>query len=225
MTRVLVVDDDSSLRRAIARALELEHYDVDVAADGLEALAFFTDEAEQPNAVVLDVLMPNLDGVATCRRIRELSDVPVLMLTARHTVGDRVGGLDAGADDYLAKPFALVELLARLRALVRRGPQTEPILRFGDLELNASERRVTRAGRSIELTRIEFSLLAFFMAHPQKVLPRAAIFEAVWGHDIAYASNSLEVYVGFLRRKTEEFGGPRLIHTVRGFGYVLRDHA
>jgi two-component system, OmpR family, response regulator MprA len=221
--RVLVVDDDRSLRQAIVRALELEGYDVSSAEDGAQALNFFDEEATIPDVVVLDILMPNLDGLTTCRAIRTKSSVPILMLTARGAVDDRVEGLDAGADDYLSKPFAVVELLARLRALLRRTSGSEDVLRYGDLELHPTERRVLRAGRQIELTRIEFSLLELFLSHPHKVISRPAIFGQVWGYDIALASNSLEVYVGYLRRKTEEDGGSRLIQTVRGVGYVLRE--
>jgi two-component system response regulator MprA len=223
--RVLLVDDDAGLRRSIGRALEFEGYAVDVAGDGLEALEFFADGREPPDAVVLDVLMPRLDGFATCRRIRELSDVPVLMLTARHSLADRVDGLDFGADHYLGKPFALTELLARVNALIRRRSAAavqDRVLRYADLELNAAEHRVLRDGRLIELTRTEFSLLETFMSQPHRVLSRSSIFGAVWGYDIEYSSNSLDAYIGFLRRKTEAFGGARLIHTVRGIGYVLR---
>ena len=221
--RVLVVDDDRALRRAVARAFELEDYDVDVAGDGNEALAFFADGAAQPDAVVLDVLMPNLDGIAACRAIRATSSAPILILTARQTVEDRVEGLDAGADDYLGKPFAVVELLARMRALLRRAAPAERPLRYGDLELDGAERRAYRDGRRIDLTRIEFSLLELLMTHPNKVLSRSMIFQSVWGYDLDFASNSLEVYVGYLRRKTEAAGESRLIHTVRGVGYVLRE--
>ena len=221
--RVLVVDDDRALRRAVARAFELEDYDVDVAGDGNEALAFFADGAAQPDAVVLDVLMPNLDGIAACRAIRATSNAPILILTARQTVEERVEGLDAGADDYLGKPFAVVELLARMRALLRRAAPAERPLRYGDLELDGAERRAYRDGRRIDLTRIEFSLLELLMTHPNKVLSRSMIFQSVWGYDLDFASNSLEVYVGYLRRKTEAAGESRLIHTVRGVGYVLRE--
>ena len=220
--RVLVADDDEAMRRAVVRALELEGYEVEVAEDGTQAVAFFQHGATPPDAIVLDVLMPKLNGLDTCRAIRATSSVPILMLTARQTVLDRVEGLDAGADDYLGKPFAVVELLARLRALLRRTvPQDRP-LRYGDLELDPVTRRAHRAGQRIELTRIEFALLQLFLEHPQRVLSRHSIFEAVWGYDLDYASNSLEVYVGYLRRKTEASGQPRLIHTVRGIGYVLR---
>ncbi len=220
--RVLVVDDDQALRRVVSRALELEGYEVEVAADGVQALAFLDDEDAHPDAIVLDILMPNLDGLAACRLIRAKSRVPILMLTARQAVDERVEGLEAGADDYLAKPFAVVELIARVRALLRR-TNGEDVLRYAGLELDRSERRAKREGRRLDLTRIEFSLLELLISHPRRVLSRNTIFREVWGYDLAYASNSLEVYIGYLRRKTEADGGPRLIHTVRGVGYVLRE--
>jgi two-component system response regulator MprA len=220
---VLVVDDDQALRRAVARALELDGYSVDVAEDGAKALAFFEHGVVAPDAVVLDVMMPNLDGIAACRAIRATSSVPILILTARQNVEERVEGLDAGADDYLGKPFAVVELLARLRALLRRTAPEQRTMRYGDLELDADERQAYRAGRRIDLTRIEFSLLELLMSNPDKVLTRSKIFRSVWGYDLDFASNSLEVYVGYLRRKTEADGEPRLIHTVRGTGYVMRE--
>lgn len=223
--RILVVDDDSSLRRAIARALELEGYRVDVAEDGIEALTFFETEAQIPDAVVLDILMPRLDGLETCSRIRIVSSVPILMLTARAGVDERVEGLDAGADDYLSKPFAVTELLARLRALLRRTTAGDETIRYDDLELDPVERRALRGGRVMKLTRIEFSLLEFLLRNPQRVVSRAVIFEQVWGYDMDHASNSLEVYIGYLRRKSEAAGESRLIHTVRGVGYVLRKEA
>jgi two-component system response regulator MprA len=221
--RVLVADDDRPLRNALARALELEGYDVEVAEDGVQALSFFDEGVTPPDAVVLDILMPNLDGLVVSRAIRATSGVPILMLTALHTVDDRVEGLDAGADDYLGKPFAVVELLARLRALLRRTDSGTRPLRYADLEFDPVERLAHRSGRRIDLTRIEFSLLQLFMSYPHKVISRASIFQEVWGYDMDYASNSLEVYVGYLRRKTEAAGEPRLIHTIRGIGYVLRD--
>ena len=224
--RVLVVDDDASLREALRRALSLEGYEVELAADGVEALGFFHDERPPPDAVVLDVLMPTLDGWETCRAIRLRSSVPVLMLTARDAIEDRVDGLDAGADDYLVKPFALSELFARLRALLRRTATSDDgLLHFADLELDPVAREVRRAGSPILLTRTEFALLELFMLHARKVLPRSALFESVWGYDLDLASNSLEVFVGYLRRKTEAFGGSRLIHTVRGIGYVMREQS
>jgi two-component system, OmpR family, response regulator MprA len=221
--RILVVDDDRSLQRAISRALELEGYEVEVAEDGVQALAYFDGEGDPPDIVVLDILMPNLDGLTTCRAIRAKSRVPILMLTARGAVEERVEGLDAGADDYLTKPFAVVELIARVRALLRRSTSEEEILSYADLELDRAERRGRRGQREFELTKIEFSLLELLISHLRKVLSRERIFTEVWGYDLTYASNSLEVYIGYLRRKTEAGGEPRLIHTVRGIGYVLRE--
>jgi two-component system, OmpR family, response regulator MprA len=222
--KILVVDDERAVRDALRRALELQGYEVDLAADGAEALARLEANGH-PDAVVLDILMPGIDGLEVCRRIRRSGDsVPVLMLTARDAVGDRVEGLDAGADDYLVKPFALEELLARVRALIRRGtPSVDGVLRFGDLELDPGTREVRRSGDAIELTRTEFNLLELFMTNPKQVLTRSIIFERVWGYDFGFASNSLDVYIGYLRRKTEARGKPRLIQTVRGVGYALRE--
>ncbi len=222
--RILVVDDERSVREAVARALTLEGYAVEQAADGEEALAMVRDRP--PDAVVLDVLMPRVDGLEVCRRMRAAGDrTPVLMLTARDAVADRVAGLDAGADDYLVKPFALAELMARLRALFRRslaGGEDQP-LRFAGLALDPRTYEASRDGRPLELTRTEFRLLELFLRHPRQVLTREVIFDRVWGYDFGPASNSLEVYVGYLRRKTEADGEPRLLHTVRGVGYVLRE--
>jgi two-component system response regulator MprA len=222
--RILVVDDERAVRESLKRALELEGYQVDVAEDGSEAIAKLNGTRSQPDAVVLDVLMPGVDGLEVCRHVRRTgSAVPVLMLTARDAVGDRVSGLDAGADDYLVKPFALEELLARLRALLRRTtPGPDEMLRFGDIELSPSRREVTRGGVPIELTRTEFNLLELFLRNPRQVLTRSVIFERVWGYDFGFASNSLDVYIGYLRRKTEAGDKPRLIQTVRGVGYALR---
>ena len=220
--RILVVDDEPALRAALQRALRLEGYDVTLAEDGDAALRLVQRDA--PELVVLDVLMPALDGLAVCRRLRRGGDrTPVLMLTARDAVSDRVSGLDAGADDYLVKPFALEELLARVRALLRRTSGGEEILRFADIEVDPSMREVTRGGDPVELTRTEFALLELFMLNPRQVLTRSVIFERVWGYDFGYASNSLDVYIGYLRRKTEAGGKPRLIQTVRGVGYALRE--
>jgi two-component system, OmpR family, response regulator MprA len=224
--KILVVDDERAVRESLRRALELEGYDIDLAEDGSQALERLEAEA-QPDAVILDVLMPGIDGLEVCRTLRrEGSRLPVLMLTARTQVEDRVEGLDAGADDYLTKPFALEELLARVRALLRRsgddGADGE-ILRFADLELDPGTREVRRDGKRIELTRTEFSLLELFLLNPRQVLTRSVIFERVWGYDFGFASNSLDVYIGYLRRKTEAGGKPRLIHTVRGVGYALRE--
>ena len=222
--KVLVVDDERAVRDSLRRALELEGYDVELAVDGADALHRLEANG-QPDAVILDVLMPGVDGLEVCRRIRGKGNgVPVLMLTARTEVESRVAGLDAGADDYLAKPFALEELLARLRALLRRvTPGAEETLRFADLELNPNTREVNRGGETIELTRTEFNLLELFLRNPRQVLTRSVIFERVWGYDFGFASNSLDVYIGYLRRKTEANSRPRLIQTVRGVGYALRE--
>jgi two-component system response regulator MprA len=223
MTKLLVVDDDPALSRTLRRALAVEGYAVECAADGLEALDRL--DGEEYDAVVLDVSMPRLDGLAVCRRLRDRRDrTPVLMLTARDDLRDRVSGLDAGADDYLVKPFALDELNARLRALLRRAaPETdgEDRLGYADLTLDLQTFRATRGGRSLELTRTEHRLLELFLRNPEQVLPRDVIYERVWGFDISLTSNSLDVYVGYLRRKTEEGGEPRLIQTVRGVGFML----
>jgi two-component system response regulator MprA len=224
--RVFVVDDEPAVRESLERVLLHAGFEVAVAADGQEAMRRLA--AVRPDAVLLDVLMPQLDGLQMCRRMRGTGDrTPVLMLTARDAVGDRVAGLEAGADDYLAKPFALDELLARLRALLRRSgwEGDQQALRFGDLVLDAEVHEVHRGGRPIDLTRTEFLLLELFLRHPRQVLTRELIFDRVWGYDFGPASNSLEVYVGYLRRKTEAAGEPRLLHTIRGVGYVLKDGA
>ena len=221
-----MVDDEPSVRSSLERSLRFEGYDVDVASDGLSALDALSKAGPGSyDVIVLDVLMPRLDGLQTVRRLRaQGAETPVLMLTARDGVSDRVVGLDAGADDYLVKPFALEELLARLRALTRRtaGPEIEPPLSYEDLTLDPSTREVVRGEEQIALTRTEFALLELFMRHPRQVLTRAQIIDAVWGYDFGTTSNSLEVYMGYLRRKTEASGLPRLLQTVRGVGYVLR---
>jgi two-component system response regulator MprA len=222
--RILVVDDERAVRGSVRRALALEGYNVSEAEGGREAL----DElkARAMDAVLLDVLMPGLDGLEVCRRLRAAGDrVPVLMLTAREAVADRVAGLDAGADDYLVKPFALEELMARLRALLRRTSEAGDghELRFEGLTLDLDMREARVGGRTVELTRTEFSLLELFMRNPRQVLTRPVINERVWGYDFGPASNSLGVYVGYLRRKLEEDARPRLIHTMRGVGYVMRE--
>jgi two-component system, OmpR family, response regulator MprA len=229
--RVLVVDDDRAVRESLRRSLEFNGYDVSLAGDGAEALAGIAGIA--PDAVVMDVMMPRLDGIETTKALRSAgSDLPILVLTARDSVGDRVDGLDAGADDYLTKPFALEELLARLRALLRRthvdhdgdpDDLAAEQLAFSDLTLNPATREVTRAGRPIDLTRTEFALLEMFLRRPRRVLDRSFILEEVWGYDFPTTANSLEVYVGYLRRKTEAEGESRLLHTVRGVGYVLKE--
>ena len=219
--RVLVVDDEPAVRSALDRALRMDGYEISLAADGQAAL----DElaASRPDAVVLDAALPGLDGLELCRRLRSTGDrTPVLMLAAGDTVDDRVAGLDAGADDLLVKPFALKELLARLRALLRRVDARADVLAYGDLRMNVGAHEVTRGGRRIELTRTELALLRLFLEHPEQVLTRSIIFERVWGYDFGATSNTLGVYIGYLRRKLEEGGEPRLVHTVRGLGYVLR---
>ena len=224
---VLVVDDEPAVRQALQRALSFEGYDVRVSADGQSALdTLLHDPAE---AILLDVSMPGVDGIEVCRRLRAAGDrTPILMLTARHATADRVAGLDAGADDYLVKPFALEELLARLRALLRRASPLgagDEALRFADLSLDPATRVVRRGERVMELTRTEFNLLELLLRNSGLVLTRELIFDRVWGYDFGANSNSLEVYIGYLRRKTEADGEPRLIHTVRGVGYVLRESA
>jgi len=222
--RILVVDDEPAVQQALARALALERYEVALSSDGGDALARLGDGGY--DAVILDVSMPVLDGLEVCRRVRQGGDrTPVLMLTAREQVDDRVAGLDAGADDYLTKPFALRELMARVRALLRRAEDSsqEETLCFADLRLDRVAHEAWRGERLMSLTRTEFLLLELFMRHPRQVLTRSIIFEQVWGYDFGSSSNSLGVYMGYLRRKAEAEGEPRLLHTVRGVGYVLRD--
>jgi len=232
--RILVVDDDAAVRDSLARTLRFEGYRVDAARDGREALDAV--RAGEPDALVLDVSMPVMDGLEACRQLRAAGVVvPVLMLTARDSVGDRVAGLDAGADDYLVKPFALQELLARLRALLRRLALSVPVpgpaggdspgqwLAFADVRLDPGTREVRRGERPLRLTRTEFAILEAFLRHPRQVLTRAALFEQVWGYDFGETSNSIHVYLGYLRRKLEAEGEPRLLHTVRGVGFVLRE--
>jgi two-component system response regulator MprA len=228
--RILIVDDEPAVREALRRSLAFEGYDTALAADGMAALG--QADAYHPDAIVLDVLMPRMDGLTTARRLRSIGvTTPILMLTARDTVGDRVTGLDAGADDYLVKPFELDELLARLRALLRRssyagaghgGADDSNLLSFADLAMDTTTREVTRAGHPVELTRTEYTLLELFLTHPRQVLTREQILKSVWGFDFEPSSNSLDVYVMYLRRKTEAGGMPRVVHTVRGVGYVLR---
>ena len=223
---MLVVDDDRAVRESLRRSLQFNGYDVVLANDGAEALVMVG--TEHPDVVIMDVMMPRLDGIETTRALRSTgNDVPVLVLTARDAVGDRVEGLDAGADDYLTKPFALEELLARLRALLRRavtdGDEGDETLAFADLTMDVATREVRRGLREIELTRTEFTLLEMFLRRPRRVLERSFILEEVWGYDFPTSANSLEVYVGYLRRKTEAEGESRLIQTVRGVGYVLKE--
>ncbi|MGH3639706.1 MAG: response regulator transcription factor [Mycobacterium sp.] len=224
--RILVVDDDRAVRESLRRSLAFNGYSVELAQDGLEALEKIG--SDRPDALVLDVMMPRLDGLEVCRQLRSTGDdLPILVLTARDSVSERVAGLDAGADDYLPKPFALEELLARMRALLRRrvlpDDHDSPALTFSDLSLDPVTREVTRGERQISLTRTEFSLLEMLIANPRRVLTRSRILEEVWGFDFPTSGNALEVYVGYLRRKTEAEGEQRLIHTVRGVGYVLRE--
>jgi two-component system, OmpR family, response regulator MprA len=226
--RILVVDDDRAVRESLRRSLAFHGYQVDLAADGKAALEVVAER--RPDAMVLDVMMPRVDGLEVCRRMRAAGDeLPILVLTARDAVSDRGAGLDAGADDYLPKPFALEELLARLRALLRRRSPDDgalvgaPPLQFADLSLDPDTRDVRRGERAISLTRTEFALLELLLANPRRVLTRDRILEQVWGYDFPTTGNALEVYIGYLRRKTEADGEPRLIHTVRGVGYVLRE--
>ena len=227
--RILVVDDDRAVRDSLRRSLQFNGYEVETASDGAEALARVP--TARPDAIVMDVMMPRLDGLEATKALRAAgSDLPILVLTARDAVGDRVDGLDAGADDYLTKPFALEELLARLRALTRRASRTvdddEPtLLSFSDLSLDTATREVLRGERQLTLTRTEFTLLELFLRRPRRVLERSFILEEVWGYDFPTTANSLEVYVGYLRRKTEAEDESRLLHTVRGVGYVLRETA
>ncbi|MDK1472384.1 response regulator transcription factor [Streptomyces sp. 549] len=227
---VLIVDDEPAVRAALRRSLAFEGYETEEAVDGLDALARV--EARPPELIVLDVQMPRMDGLTAARRLRARGvTLPILMLTARDTVGDRVTGLDAGADDYLVKPFELDELLARVRALLRRSSYARPaeedegqVLAFADLRMDPVTREVTRGSRRVELTRTEYTLLELLLQHPRQVLTREQILQAVWGFDFEPSSNSLDVYVMYLRRKTETGGEPRLVQTVRGVGYVLREH-
>ena len=224
MLKLLIVEDEPAVRDALVRALETEGYDLAIADDGAQALA---QMAQSPaDALVLDVMLPNVDGLEVARRLRAGgSDVPILMLTARGAVGDRVAGLDAGADDYLVKPFALEELLARLRALLRRSGAdgAGQVFRFADVSMNTGTHEVKRGERRIDLTRTEFQLLELFLRNPRQVLRRSLIYDRVWGYDFGPDSHALDVYVGYLRRKLETDGEPRLIHTVRGVGYALRE--
>lgn len=224
MSRLLIAEDDRGVRESLARALQYEGYEVVVAADGREAMQ--VARLGSIDALVLDVMMPELDGLEVARKLRlEGNRIPILMLTARHEISDRVAGLEAGADDYLVKPFALDELLARLKALLRRSSLSPPDirLRLADLELDPDGRRLTRAGVEIEVTKTEFDLLELLLMNAGIVLPRSVIYERIWGYDFETSSNPLEVYVGYLRRKLEASGGSRLIHTVRGVGYVARE--
>lgn len=220
--RILVVDDDPEIVSFLKRGLIYEGYSVDTAGDGTEALT--KSREKEPDLVILDIMMPGIDGVEVSKRLRQASDVPILMLTAKSTVADRVEGLDGGADDYLVKPFAFDELLARVRALLRRHqPREGEVLRFSDLSLDTATREVRRGNEVIELTAQEFDLLQLFMRHRRQVLHRDRIYDRVWGYDFGGESNLIEVYVSYLRSKLEASGRPRLIHTVRGVGYVMKE--
>lgn len=226
---ILVVDDDPAVRESLRRSLTFNGYSVTLASDGVQALSALQEK--RPDALILDVMMPRKDGLEVCRYLRSIGDeLPILMLTARDGVSERVAGLDAGADDYLPKPFALEELLARLRAILRRSAidaegGTNEVLEFDDLTMDLSSREVTRAGQQIELTRTEFALLELLLRNARRVMTRSIILEEVWGYDFPTSGNALEVYVGYLRKKTESFGGSRLIHTVRGVGYVVKSNS
>jgi two-component system response regulator MprA len=223
---ILVVDDDQAVREALRRALTMQGYSVSLAADGEQALEALSANGSAVDLLIVDVLMPRLDGIEVTRRLRaDGSAMPILMLTARDQVSDRVAGLEAGADDYLVKPFALEELVARVRALLRRlgADEAATTLSFADLELDTGTREVTRGDQSLTLTRTEFALLELFLRNPRQVLTRSVIFDRVWGYDFGYGSNSLDVYISYLRKKTETGGASRLIHTIRGVGYALRE--
>ena len=221
-TRILVVDDDPKIAAALRRTLAYEGHEVEVAVDGRQALVAARERA--PDLILLDVMLPELDGIEVCRRLREGGDVPILMLTARDTVSDRVLGLDSGADDYLVKPFAHEELVARVRTLLRRSrPRRAELLRFGDVVMDIGAHEVRRADDAVQLTAVEFKLLEHFLRNPRLVLSRQQILDVVWGFDAETASNVVDVYVGYLRQKLEIGGAPRLLQTVRGVGYVLRE--
>ena len=221
-TRVLVIEDEERILQFLQRGLTYEGYRVDVAADGPGGLALARENP--PDVVILDWMLPGMDGLEVCRRLRAGGPVPILMLTAKDSVGDRVQGLDAGADDYLVKPFAFDELLARLRALLRRATPASPeVLKFADLSLDTGTRQAFRGERAIDLTAKEYELLELFIRHPRQVLTREVIFDRVWGYDFGGESNIIEVYIRYLRQKTEANNEPRLIRTVRGVGYVLRE--
>ena len=223
---ILVVDDDQAVRDALRRALTMQGYAVELAADGREALDKLAGNGAGIDLAIVDVLMPNVDGLELTRRLRtDGNRLPILMLTARDQISDRVSGLEAGADDYLVKPFALEELVARVRALLRRlgADEAATTLRFADVELDTGTREVRRGDRELQLTRTEFALLELFLRNPKQVLTRSVIFDRVWGYDFGYGSNSLDVYISYLRKKTEAGGEPRLIHTIRGVGYALRE--
>jgi two-component system, OmpR family, response regulator MprA len=221
--RILIIEDDPAILKVLQRGLSYEGYAVDVATDGRTGLNLAHDH--HPDLVILDWMLPGMDGLEVCRRLRMQSGLPILMLTAKDTIQDRVQGLDAGADDYIVKPFNLDELMARIRALFRR-TQTErnPVYQFGDLTMDSDSRQVTRGKRLVPLTAKDYELLELFLRHPRQVLTREVIFDRVWGYDFGGESNVLEVYIRYLRQKLEEENEPRIIHTVRSVGYVLREN-
>lgn len=222
MIKILVIEDDLAILRLLQRGLSMEGYQVETATNGESGLKLFQEK--QPDLIVLDLMLPGMDGLEVCQRIRQKSKLPILILTAKDAVQDRVEGLDAGADDYLVKPFNLEELLARIRALLRRTEQErQPVLRFADVTIDTTTREVRRGDRKLELTKKEYQLLELFMRHPRQVLTREMIFDRIWGYDFGGESNVLEVYIRYLRQKLEQNGEPRLIHTVRGVGYVMRE--
>lgn len=222
MIKILVIEDDPAILRLLQRGLSMEGYQVETATNGESGLKLFQEK--QPDLIVLDLMLPGMDGLEVCQRIRQKSKLPILILTAKDAVQDRVEGLDAGADDYLVKPFNLEELLARIRALLRRTEQErQPVLRFADVTIDTTTREVRRGDRKLELTKKEYQLLELFMRHPRQVLTREMIFDRIWGYDFGGESNVLEVYIRYLRQKLEQNGEPRLIHTVRGVGYVMRE--
>ncbi len=224
MIKILVIEDDPAILRLLQRGLSMEGYQVETATNGESGLKLFQEK--QPDLIVLDLMLPGMDGLEVCQRIRQKSKLPILILTAKDAVQDRVEGLDAGADDYLVKPFNLEELLARIRALLRRTEQErQPVLRFADVTIDTTTREVRRGDRKLELTKKEYQLLELFMRHPRQVLTREMIFDRIWGYDFGGESNVLEVYIRYLRQKLEQNGEPRLIHTVRGVGYVMREPA
>ncbi len=222
MIKILVIEDDPAILRLLQRGLSMEGYQVETAVDGENGLKLFQEY--QPDLIVLDLMLPSMDGLEVCQRIRQRSKVPILILTARDAVQNRIEGLDAGADDYLVKPFNLEELLARIRALLRRTEhERQPVLRFADVSMDTSTREAYRGERKLNLTKKEFQLLEMFLRHPRQVLSRETLFDRIWGYDFGGESNVLEVYIRYLRQKLEENGEPRLIYTVRGVGYVMRE--
>ena len=221
--RILIIEDDEKIVRLLQRGLAFEGYEVDTAPDGESGLIKAGNR--KPDIIILDIMLPGIDGIEVCQRLRANSSVPILMLTAKDALNDRIDGLDSGADDYMVKPFQLEELLARIRAVLRRTEQDRaPILSFADITLDTTTREASRGGNTIPLTAKEYDLLELFMRHPNQVMTREVIFDRVWGYDFGGESNVLDVYIRYLRQKLEENSAPRLLHTIRGIGYVLREH-